>query len=104
MNRHGSLGPDIVFPVFPFWCFSEPFLGDFLVVDLRIFSWGFGWRCMHEPFIVLFLVILLTNMWEKVLDFGVFIGFRKVVFFVEILRFLLIYKVLVDQIVAMGCP
>jgi hypothetical protein len=34
----------------------QSFLGDFLVVDLRLFSWGFGWGCMHEPVVVLFLV------------------------------------------------
>jgi hypothetical protein len=45
---------------------------------------------MHEPFVVLFLVFPLTNSWEKVLDFGIFLGFGKVVFLVEILRFLLI--------------
>jgi hypothetical protein len=45
---------------------------------------------MHEPFVVLFLVIPLSNTWEKVLDLGVFLGFGKVVFLVEILRFLLI--------------
>jgi hypothetical protein len=45
---------------------------------------------MHELFVVLFLVIPLTNPWEKVLDFGVLLGFEKVVFLEEILRFLLI--------------
>jgi hypothetical protein len=45
---------------------------------------------MHEPFVVLFLVILLSNPWEKVFDLQVLLSFRKVVFLVEILRFLLI--------------
>jgi hypothetical protein len=40
---------------------------------------------MHEPFMVLFHVIPLSN-----LIFGVFLGFEKVVFLVEILRFLFI--------------
>jgi hypothetical protein len=92
------------FSRFPFWWFSEPFPCDFLMVDLRPFSLGFSWGCMLEPFMVRFLVIPLTNPWEKVLDLGVFLYFRKVVFLVEILWFLLIRQVLVDQIVAMGCP
>jgi hypothetical protein len=45
---------------------------------------------MHEPFVVLFLVSPLSNPWEKVLDLGVFLSFWKVVFLVEIIRFLLI--------------
>jgi hypothetical protein len=93
-----------VFPIFSFWWFLEPFLDDFFVVDLRPLLCGFGWGCMHEPFIVLFLVISLSNLWEKVLDLGLFLGFGKVVFLVEIFRFLSIYQVLGDQIVAMGCP
>jgi hypothetical protein len=40
---------------------------------------------MHEPFVVLFLVISLRNPRVKGLDFGVFIGFGKVVFLVEII-------------------
>jgi hypothetical protein len=34
----------------------EPYLGDFRVVDLRPLLCSFGWECMHEPFVVLFLV------------------------------------------------
>jgi hypothetical protein len=45
---------------------------------------------MHEPFMVLVLVIPLPNPWVKGLDFGVFLCFGKEVFLVEILRFLLI--------------
>jgi hypothetical protein len=45
---------------------------------------------MHEPFVVLFLVILLSNPWDKALDLELFLGFGKVVFWVEILRLLLI--------------
>jgi hypothetical protein len=70
--------------------FRSLFLGDFLAVVLRPLPWGFGWGCMCEPFVVLFLVILLTNPLEKVLNFGVFLGFGKVVFLLQILRFLLI--------------
>jgi hypothetical protein len=45
---------------------------------------------MHEPFVVLFFVIPLSNMWEKVLSLGLFLGFGKVVFLVEIVLFFLI--------------
>jgi hypothetical protein len=72
-------------------------------VVLRSFSLEFDRGCMHEPFVVLFLVIPLPNLLVKVLDFAIFIGFRKVVFLVGILPFLLIQRVLVDQIVARGC-
>jgi hypothetical protein len=44
-------------PFFSFLVFLEPYLGDFLVVDLRPLLCGFGWGCMHETFMVLFLVI-----------------------------------------------
>jgi hypothetical protein len=104
MIRRGSSRLDCVSPVSPFWWFSEPFLRDFLIVVLRPFSLGFDRGCMHEPFVVLFLVIPFPNTWVKVLDFGVFLGFGKVVFLVEILKFLFIQRVLVDQIVVMGCP
>jgi hypothetical protein len=73
-------------------------------MDLRPFFLGFDWGCMHEPFMVPFLVIPLPNPWVKVLNFEDFLGFRKVAVLVEILRFLLIQRVLVDQIVAMWCP
>jgi hypothetical protein len=104
MIRHGSSRLDCVSPVFPCLWFSEPFLSDFLVVVLRPFSRGFGWGCMHEPFVVLCLVIPLTNPWVKGHDFGVFFGLGLETFLVEILRFLLIYQVLGDQIVDMECP
>jgi hypothetical protein len=54
------------------------------------FLFGIWWGCMHEPFMVLFPLIPFPNLLVKGLDFGVFLGFRKVVFLVEILRFLLI--------------
>jgi hypothetical protein len=66
----------IVSPVFSFWWFLEPFLSDFLVAVLRRFSLGFGEGCMHEPFVVLFPLIPLPNLWVKGLDFGLFFGFR----------------------------
>jgi hypothetical protein len=45
---------------------------------------------MHEPFVVLFPLILFTNPREKGLHFGVFVVLGFVVFLAEILRFLLI--------------
>jgi hypothetical protein len=104
MIRHGSSRLDCVSPIILFCWFSEPFLGDFLVVILRPFSLGFDRGCIQEPFVVIFLVIPLSNPWAKMLDFRFFLGFGKVVFLVEILRFLLIQWVLVDQIIAMACP
>jgi hypothetical protein len=59
---------------------------------------------MHEPFVVLFLLIPLPNPWGKGLDFGVFVVLGFMVFFAEILRFLLIQRVLVDHNLAMECP
>jgi hypothetical protein len=59
---------------------------------------------MHEPFVVLFLLIPLPNPWEKGLDFGVFLVLGFVVFLAEILRFLLIQQVLVNHNLAMECP
>jgi hypothetical protein len=59
---------------------------------------------MHEPFVVLLPLILFPNPREKGLDFGVFVVLGFVVFLAEILRFLLIQRVLVDHNLAMGCP
>jgi hypothetical protein len=73
---------------------------DFCLVDLRSMPCGLGWRCMHDPFVVLFLVIPLSNPW----DLRFFFWFREDVFLVEILQFLLICCVLGAQIMAMGCP
>jgi hypothetical protein len=50
---------------------------------------------------VLFLLIPLQYPWEKGLDFGVFIVLGFGVFLAEILRFLLIQRVLVDHNLAM---
>jgi hypothetical protein len=82
----------------------EPFLGDFLGVFLRPFSWGFGGECMHEPFMALFPLIPLPNPLAKGLDFGVFgvLGLEE--FLVGFLRFLLIWQVMVDKILAMEYP
>jgi hypothetical protein len=93
-----------VVPVRSFWWFSEPFLGIFLGEISRLFSWGFIGGCMHEPFVDLLRLILLPNLWEKGLNFGVFVGLGFVVFLAEILRFLFIQQVLVDHNLAMECP
>jgi hypothetical protein len=85
--------------------------GDFRSLLLVIFLcciWGlslqdFVWDVCTNPS-CFFLVIPLQNSRVKVLDFGVLLDFGKVVFLVEILRFHLIQRVLVDQIAAMGCP
>jgi hypothetical protein len=59
---------------------------------------------MHEPIVVLFPLISLPNPCEKGVDLGVFVVLGFVVFLVEILRFLLIQRVLVDHNLAMDCP
>jgi hypothetical protein len=46
----------------------------------------------------------LPNPWEKGLDFGVFVVLGFGVFLSEILRFLLIQRVLVDHNLAIECP
>jgi hypothetical protein len=43
--------------------------------------------CMNRLW---FFSLCFPSPWEKVLDLGAFLGFGKVVFLVEILRFLLI--------------
>jgi hypothetical protein len=45
---------------------------------------------MHEPFMVLFPLIPLPNLWAKRLDFGVFSVLGLEEFLVGFLRFLLI--------------
>jgi hypothetical protein len=56
---------------------------------------------MWEPFVVLLPLIPLANSRVKGLDFGVFgvLGLEE--FLAGFLRFLLIWQVLVDKIVAM---
>jgi hypothetical protein len=56
---------------------------------------------MHEPFMVLFPLIPLPNPLEKGLHFGIFVVLGFGVFLAEILRFLLILRVLVDHNLAM---
>jgi hypothetical protein len=62
---------------------------------------GFDGGNMWEPFAVLLSLIPLPNLWVKGLDFGVFgvLGLEE--FLAGFLRFLLIWQVLVDKIVAM---
>jgi hypothetical protein len=59
---------------------------------------------MLEPFVVLFPLISLPNPCAKGLDFEVFVALGLVLFLVEILRFLLIHRVLVDHNLAMEFP
>jgi hypothetical protein len=59
---------------------------------------------MHEPFVVLFPLIPLPNPLEKGIDFGVFVVLGFGVLLAEILRFLLIQRVLVDHNLSMECP
>jgi hypothetical protein len=54
-------GLDVLFPFVLFGDFQSLFLSDFLGEILRPFSWGFAGGCMHEPFVVLFLLIPLPN-------------------------------------------
>jgi hypothetical protein len=52
MIWHGSSRLDVVSPIFPFFVIFGAFSWRFSSVDLRPFSWGFGWGCVHEPFVV----------------------------------------------------
>jgi hypothetical protein len=56
--------------------------------NFEAFSWGFTGGCMHEPFVVLFLLIPHPNLRAKGLDFGVFgvLGLEE--FLVGFLQFL----------------
>jgi hypothetical protein len=56
---------------------------------------------MWEPFVVLLPFIPLPNLWVKGLDFGVFGVLGLDEFLAGFLRFLLIWQVLVDKIMAM---
>jgi hypothetical protein len=85
----------VIFGAFSWW-FSW---GGF-----ETFLFGIWWGCIHEPFMVLFPLSPLPNSWVKGLNFGVFVVLGLVVFLVEILRFLLIQRVLVDHNLAMECP
>jgi hypothetical protein len=64
-------------------------------------SWGFGGGISCEPYVVLLPLIPLPNPRVKRLVFGVFgvLGLEE--FLVGFLRFLLIWQVLVDKIMAM---
>jgi hypothetical protein len=101
MIRRGSSRLCCVVPGCSWWWFSEPTLGGFLGVFSGPCSWGFNGGNSCEPFVVLLPLIPLPNPWVKVLDFGVFgvLGLEK--FLAGFLRFLLIWQVLVDKILAM---
>jgi hypothetical protein len=78
-----------------------PSLGCFLEVFLGPCSWGFDGGNLWEPFVVLWPMIPLPNSRVKGLDFGVFgvLGLEE--FLAGFLRFLLIWLILVDKIMAM---
>jgi hypothetical protein len=73
------------------------------------FSWGvfgtlplgFGGGNLWEPFVVFWPVIPFPNPFVKELNFGVFGVLGLEVFLAGFLRFLLIWKVLVDKIMAL---
>jgi hypothetical protein len=46
---------------FSFLVLPEPFLGYFCLVDLWPIPYDFGWRCIHEPSMVLLFVVPLSN-------------------------------------------
>jgi hypothetical protein len=101
MIRHGSSRPCCVIPGCSWWWFSEPSLGGFLGVFSGPCSWEFDGGNLWEPFVVLWAVIPLPNLWVKGLDFGVFDVLGLEEFLVGFLRFLLIWQVFVDKIMAM---
>jgi hypothetical protein len=65
------------------------------------YSWGFDGENLCEPFVVLLPLIPLPNPGVMGLDFGVFGVLGLDEFLAGFLRFLLIWQVLVDKIVAM---
>jgi hypothetical protein len=101
MIRRGSSRLCCVVLGCSWWWFPEPSLGGFLGVFSGPCSWGFDGGNLWEPFVVLWPVIPLPNLWVKGLDFGVFgvLGLEE--FLAGFLRFLLIWQVLVDKIMAM---
>jgi hypothetical protein len=76
-------------------------LGGFLGVFSGPCSWGLDGGNLWEPFVVLWAIIPLQNPWVKGLNFGVFGVLGLEVFLAGFLRFLLIWKVFVDKIMAM---
>jgi hypothetical protein len=104
MIQHGSSRLGCVVPIRSFWWFSEPPLGGFLGVFSGPFSLGFREGCMCEPFVVLFHLIPLQNLWVKGLDFGVLGALWLEEFLVGFHQFLLIWQVLVDNNLAMESP
>jgi hypothetical protein len=104
MIWRGSSRLGCVVPVHFFWWFSELFLRDFLGAFSGPFFWGFGGGCMHEPFVVLFPLIPLPNLWAKGLNFGVFgvLGLEELL--AGFLQFLLIWQLLVDKNFTMDYP
>jgi hypothetical protein len=90
----------VLFPIVLCGGFWSPLLVVFLVFSGPC-SWGFDGGNLCEPFVVLLPLIPLPNPRVKGLVFGVFgvLGLEE--FMAGFLRFLLIWQVLVDKILAM---
>jgi hypothetical protein len=101
MIRRGSSRFGWVVPGCSWWWFSEPSLCDSLHVFSEPCSWGFDGGNLWEPFMVLWAVIPLPNLWVKGLDFGVFGVLGLEVFLAGFPRFLLFGQVLVGLNLAM---
>jgi hypothetical protein len=72
MIQRGSSRFGCVVLGYSWWLFSEPSFGDFFGLFSGPCSWGFDGGNLWEPFVVLWAVIPLPNLWVKGLDFGVF--------------------------------
>jgi hypothetical protein len=85
----------VIFEAFSWW---------FSWSDFEAFLFAIRWGMLHEPFVVLFPLIPLTNMWAKGLNFGVFDVLGLVEFLEGFLWFLLIEQVLMDHNLVIECP
>jgi hypothetical protein len=94
MIWRGSLRFGCVIPGCSWWWFSEPSLGNFLVLFSGPCSWWFDGGNLWEPFVVLWAVIPLKNPWVNGLDIGVFGVLGLEVVLAGFLRFLLFGHVL----------
>jgi hypothetical protein len=100
MIRRGSSRFGCIVPGCSCWWFSEPSLVDFHRVCSGPCSWRFvGEVCGNPSWF--FGLWFPTNPWVKGLDFGVFSVLGLEEFLAWFLRFLLIWQVLVDKIMAM---
>jgi hypothetical protein len=104
MIRHGSSRLVCIPPVFPFWWFSEPFLGIFVGKFWGRFFVGFLLDVMYEDVVPLCLVILLQQTLGNSFNLGVFSGFLGKVFLRVDFRFVLIEWVLGTELLTKGSP